>query len=114
MVGSERRPLEILGQRTEILGAAVADDVLVFDADAAGLAEDRSEPPFVLIEPLRRTAPLLFASPHSGRRYPADLLALSRLDALTLRRSEDCYVDELFFDLSDRMTPHNGPIPRYV
>src|SRR5690349_12173287 len=25
-----------------------------------------------------------------------------------------CYVDELFFDLSGNMTPHNGPIPRYV
>ena len=25
-----------------------------------------------------------------------------------------CYVDETTFDLSDRMTPHNGPIPRYV
>src|SRR6201987_4607085 len=25
-----------------------------------------------------------------------------------------CYVDEIMFDLSDRMTPHNGPIPRYV
>ena len=24
-----------------------------------------------------------------------------------------CYVDEVMFDLSDRMTPHNGPIPRY-
>ena len=24
-----------------------------------------------------------------------------------------CYVDEAMFDLSDRMTPHNGPIPRY-
>lgn len=24
-----------------------------------------------------------------------------------------CYVDEIMFDLSDRMTPHNGPIPRY-
>ncbi len=25
-----------------------------------------------------------------------------------------CYVDEVTFDLSDRSTPHNGPIPRYV
>jgi ubiquitin-hydrolase Zn-finger-containing protein len=25
-----------------------------------------------------------------------------------------CYVDEAWLDLSDRMTPHNGPIPRYV
>ena len=24
-----------------------------------------------------------------------------------------CYVDEVVLDLSDRMTPHNGPIPRY-
>ena len=34
--------------------------------DAAGLAEPAPEPPFVLIEPLRRTAPLIFASPHSA------------------------------------------------
>ena len=25
-----------------------------------------------------------------------------------------CYIDEVAFDLSDRMTPHNGPIPRFV
>ena len=24
-----------------------------------------------------------------------------------------CYVDEIVFDLGDRATPHNGPIPRY-
>ena len=24
-----------------------------------------------------------------------------------------CYVDEIFLDLSDRVTPHNGPIPRF-
>jgi hypothetical protein len=24
-----------------------------------------------------------------------------------------CYVDEVELDLSDDMTPHNGPIPRY-
>jgi hypothetical protein len=24
-----------------------------------------------------------------------------------------CYVDEIIFDLSDRPTPHLGPIPRY-
>src|SRR5664279_6659901 len=24
-----------------------------------------------------------------------------------------CYLDEVAFDLSDRKTPHNGPIPRY-
>lgn len=65
------------------------------DTDAPGQTE-RPEPPFVLIEPLRRTAPLIFASPHSGRRYPADLLALARTGLLSLRRSEDAFVDELF------------------
>jgi hypothetical protein len=24
-----------------------------------------------------------------------------------------CYLDQLFFDLSDRQTPHPGPIPQY-
>jgi hypothetical protein len=24
-----------------------------------------------------------------------------------------CYIDEVMLDLSDRATPHNGPIPRY-
>ena len=25
-----------------------------------------------------------------------------------------CYVDEVFLDLGDDTTPHNGPIPRFV
>src|SRR5208282_6197456 len=40
--------------------------------------------------------PLVLASPHSGKDYPAEFLAASRLDPLTLRRSEDSYVDEIF------------------
>lgn len=60
------------------------------------IAQPAPEPPFVLIEPLRRTTPLIFASPHSGRRYPADLLADARVALISLRRSEDAYVDELF------------------
>jgi len=40
--------------------------------------------------------PLVFSSPHSGRRYSADFIACARLDEHTLRRSEDSYVDELF------------------
>lgn len=54
------------------------------------------EPPYVLIEPLHRSAPLIFASPHSGRRYPLDLMAQTRARLISLRRSEDAYVDELF------------------
>ena len=40
--------------------------------------------------------PLLVASPHSGRDYPADFVAASRLSLNALRRSEDSFVDELF------------------
>ncbi|HTR12713.1 MAG TPA: N-formylglutamate amidohydrolase [Roseiarcus sp.] len=52
--------------------------------------------PVETIEPVRLTSPLVFSSPHSGSTYPRSFLEASRLDALTLRRSEDAYVDELF------------------
>lgn len=64
--------------------------------DGGGHSAAQAEPPFVLIEPLRRTSPLIFASPHSGRRYPPELLADARVSLISLRRSEDAYVDELF------------------
>ena len=53
-------------------------------------------PPFTLLRPAEQLAPVVFCSPHSGRIYPAAFLQASRLDAQTLRKSEDCYVDELF------------------
>jgi len=52
--------------------------------------------PFRLDRPARQTVPFLFASPHSGRSYPASLLERSKLDSTALRRSEDAFVDELF------------------
>lgn len=51
---------------------------------------------FELRRPLRQTVPLALASPHSGAAYPDEFLAASRLDPLTLRRSEDSFVDEIF------------------
>ncbi len=53
-------------------------------------------PPYLIQSPAEQTAPLVFASPHSGRNYPAAFLDAARLDALALRRSEDSFVDELF------------------
>lgn len=49
-----------------------------------------------VVEPVSQTAPVVFASPHSGANYPSDFLGNSRLTALALRRSEDAFVDELF------------------
>ncbi len=51
--------------------------------------------PFDVIEPIVQTVPMLVASPHSGRNYPPDFIASSRLAFDALRRSEDCFVDEL-------------------
>jgi N-formylglutamate amidohydrolase len=39
--------------------------------------------------------PLVFASPHSGRDYPDDMMSAAALDAVAIRRSEDAFVDEL-------------------
>ncbi|MGD9784462.1 MAG: N-formylglutamate amidohydrolase [Hyphomicrobiaceae bacterium] len=62
-------------------------------------------PPYVVVEPVRQTSPFVFCSPHSGRNYPRHFLDLSRLDPLTLRRSEDCYVDELFSGVAELGAP---------
>jgi len=68
------------------------------DASAGAPANPAGEasPSFTLVEPLYRTTPLVFASPHSGRRYPAELLAASKAGLMSLRRSEDAFVDDLF------------------
>ena len=39
---------------------------------------------------------MIFASPHSGRDYPAEFLAQAVLDPHMIRSSEDAFVDELF------------------
>lgn len=58
--------------------------------------EKELTPPFSVARPGELRVPLVFNSPHSGRIYPKIFLAASRLDPLTLRRSEDAFVDELF------------------
>lgn len=54
------------------------------------------DPPFTILAPPVQSAPFVLCSPHSGRVYPREFLAQSRLDPMTLRKSEDCFVDELF------------------
>src|ERR1044071_3604089 len=49
-----------------------------------------------LRQPQTRVLPLVLASPHSGADYPSGFLAASRLDPVTLRRSEDSFVNDLF------------------
>ena len=46
--------------------------------------------------PLLRDTSVIFSSPHSGRKYTADFLVQTQLDGLSIRSSEDAYVDLLF------------------
>jgi N-formylglutamate amidohydrolase len=66
------------------------------DIAVPDLGPDLAPPPLAVQRPLRQTTPVIFASPHSGRYYPAAFVAAARLDPLSLRRSEDCFVDALF------------------
>ncbi len=50
-------------------------------------------------------SPFVFNSPHSGKAYPRAFLTASRLDTMTLRRSEDTFVDELFSGVVDLGAP---------
>jgi N-formylglutamate amidohydrolase len=52
--------------------------------------------PISVQQPVRAKLPFVFSSPHSGRVYPASFIKGSKLDANTLRRSEDCFVEEIF------------------
>jgi N-formylglutamate amidohydrolase len=54
------------------------------------------QPAFETIRPRRLVAPVVFNSGHSGRVYPERFLAMTRLDHLSIRQSEDAWVDELF------------------
>ncbi len=54
------------------------------------------KPPFEILRPGAQTVPFVFASPHSGSDYSDDFIASSRLDPVSLRRSEDSFVDQLY------------------
>lgn len=66
------------------------------DSGPPTLLSQLASPAFEIERPARRTAPLVFASPHSGAEYPEAFVRGSSLDPLTLRKSEDCFVDRLF------------------
>ena len=61
------------------------------------------QPAFETIRPRRLVSPLVFNSAHSGRIYPERFLAMTRLDHLSIRQSEDAWIDEIF-----ARAPHLG------
>lgn len=52
--------------------------------------------PFEVRASAEQRVPFVFSSPHSGRFYPERFLRMVRLDRQAIRRSEDCFVEELF------------------
>jgi len=83
--------------------------VSMSDAAMAGsrdpVLEELRASPVVISRPERLTTPFIFASPHSGRLYPASFARQSRLDPVTLRKSEDAFVDELFAGVTELGAP---------
>jgi N-formylglutamate amidohydrolase len=71
--------------------------------DSQGMEE--FDPPFDVFAPAGVTVPVVLNSPHSGAHYPQAFLAASALDPLTLRRSEDAFVDQLFASVAIRGAP---------
>src|SRR5262249_51659524 len=63
------------------------------------------DPPFEILEPSEWRGPIAFNSPHSGCVYPRAFLAAVRRDRAILRRSEDCFVDELLVGIVSRGNP---------
>ena len=51
--------------------------------------------PIALVEPDHPLLPVVLASPHSGRRYAPEFLALVAVPESELRRAEDAFVDRL-------------------
>ncbi|HHS94937.1 MAG TPA: N-formylglutamate amidohydrolase, partial [Rhodobacterales bacterium] len=53
-------------------------------------------PPFLLTLPERRTTPVVFSSPHSGRVYSRAFRRAAMIGHKALRSSEDAFIDMLF------------------
>ncbi len=67
--------------------------------------EEEKKLPLEVLAPKRQIAPVVFASPHSGTNYPPNFVAASPLDILSLRKSEDSFVDVLFSAAPDLGMP---------
>lgn len=62
-------------------------------------------PSYQLLRPAQRSTSVVFASPHSGRKYPASFLRQAVLDQHEIRSSEDAFVDDLFATAVDHGAP---------
>jgi N-formylglutamate amidohydrolase len=71
------------------------------DTECVGPEPIGAEAAFEIFTARGPAAPLVFASPHSGRIYPPGMMAASRLGAEAIRRSEDVWMDQLIAGATD-------------
>ncbi|WP_460273154.1 N-formylglutamate amidohydrolase [Celeribacter sp. ULVN23_4] len=57
--------------------------------------------PYLLQRPEKHSSPVVFASPHSGRLYPKEMVERTVLDPSLLRSSEDAHVDRLYAEVPE-------------
>ncbi|MBL4869983.1 MAG: N-formylglutamate amidohydrolase [Robiginitomaculum sp.] len=62
-------------------------------------------PAFEVLAPPVLKSPIILASPHSGRHYPASFLQQTSVSLAQLRQSEDSYVDEMIKPLAQYDIP---------
>jgi len=55
-----------------------------------------NDPPIRVTLPVSNRSAVVLSSPHSGDIYPASFKGLSQLDAISLRRSEDAFIHDLY------------------
>ncbi len=97
-----------LGSKLRWSNSRVAVEKPVMSDEKIKASGGKSHADVEILAPPEVTSPVVFASPHSGRDYPPDLLRNSRLDRHALRQSEDSYVDLLF----DRAPRYGSPLLR--
>ena len=99
-VSARRAPAEafVLPDDNSIHATISASDMRPIEADL-------TDNPVSVVAPTDQKVPLVFASPHSGAAYPDSFVDQARLDPLTLRRSEDAFVDEIFAAAPDHGAP---------
>ena len=81
--GAAERSMQTMNAWEPVVGKEAPAKVAAFELRRA--VADGQPPP----------TPLVFASPHSGRCYPAEMMQAAALDATSIRRSEDAFVDDL-------------------
>jgi N-formylglutamate amidohydrolase len=83
----------------------LGDSDSLFASERDGPAVRPPSLPFEIVAPEEWTAPAVFNSPHSGRDFPEDFLRQTRLPLMSLRKSEDCFIDEIFLSCVNHGAP---------